>query len=555
MDLIVKSISELVNEKFFIPKYQRGYRWDYSQVKALLKDITDNEYNKKYCLQPIVVSKNKDGKWELLDGQQRLTTIYILIKYMKEYMPKIGEFSLEFETRIKSEEFLKNLSSDIENNNDNIDFHYICSAMQDIKKWFNDSSINHDKNTAVMNLHQKLFNDVQIIWYDIRQNISQDEKIQIFTRLNIGKIPLTAAELVKALFLQEKNFSIGNDVEYTKQCQLEIANDWDQIEYTLQEESFWYFLCGDNNKSYFSRIELLLELYLEEKKSKHSDPLWVYFQIQNKLDKKEITVKDMWSEIKHNFMILQEWYGNHKLYHYIGFLVTTGTSLQELLGEYTKYTKEDFLTYLIKKIGGGVRLDIESLSYGNNNNEITKILLLHNIQTIVSNEPYTRFPFNRYHTERWSLEHIHAQNSEELRTEKQWKEWLENHKAYLEEEIPNEIKKETFTILAEQIYKNYYKKYGKTEQEVDHSIRNLALLSSPDNASLSNSIFPIKRGVIIEKDKQGQFIPLCTKNIFLKYYNTDENQQISFWGEPDKDSYYKDILSVLKEFSGVKNEQ
>ena len=73
---------------FFIPDYQRGYRWSAKQVTELLEDIDAFEPNNSasiYCIQPLVVKNQNassvdDGKnavWEVIDGQQRLTTIHI----------------------------------------------------------------------------------------------------------------------------------------------------------------------------------------------------------------------------------------------------------------------------------------------------------------------------------------------------------------------------------------------------------------------------------------------------------------------------------------------
>jgi len=72
--ITLKTIYELLGEKFIISYYQRGYRWTKPQVEQLLKDIWEfsNKENKSknefYCLQPIVVKNTKDG-WELIDGQ------------------------------------------------------------------------------------------------------------------------------------------------------------------------------------------------------------------------------------------------------------------------------------------------------------------------------------------------------------------------------------------------------------------------------------------------------------------------------------------------------
>ena len=89
-----------VQGKFYIPSYQRGYRWQKDQVYRLLDDIYTNGA-KSYCLQPVVVRKH-DDRYELIDGQQRLTTLYILLKYIqKEYKPRIKlNYSLNYENSL-----------------------------------------------------------------------------------------------------------------------------------------------------------------------------------------------------------------------------------------------------------------------------------------------------------------------------------------------------------------------------------------------------------------------------------------------------------------------
>ena len=80
-------------------------------------------------------------------------------------------------------------------------------------------------------------------------------------------------------------------------------------------------------------------------------------------------------------------------------------------------------------------------------------------------------------------------------------------------------------------------------------LRNLALLSQPNNAALNNSVFEIKRREIIRLDKDGHFIPLCTKRVFMKYYNTKSiNVQNFYWSSEDRENYYKEIKESLIEF-------
>ena len=85
-----KLVGEITGQ-FFVPGYQRGYRWGEDEVTRLLEDINANG-TQPYCLQPIVVKKNND-KYELIDGQQRLTTIYLIYKYIYDNINTIEQWS------------------------------------------------------------------------------------------------------------------------------------------------------------------------------------------------------------------------------------------------------------------------------------------------------------------------------------------------------------------------------------------------------------------------------------------------------------------------------
>ena len=106
-----KLVSSIKGE-FYIPSYQRGYRWGENEVIRLLDDVYTNG-KKNYCLQPIVVRKKGDA-YELVDGQQRFTTLYLIYKYMHDANPFFFSepaFSLTYETREASADFLKNLAA------------------------------------------------------------------------------------------------------------------------------------------------------------------------------------------------------------------------------------------------------------------------------------------------------------------------------------------------------------------------------------------------------------------------------------------------------------
>ena len=98
INLEPKLIGDIKGE-FFIPAYQRGYRWK-DEVEMMLNDINEIPEGQNYSLQPIVVKRLSDDKFELIDGQQRLTTIFLILRYIQNFLPKCQiKFSIDYETR------------------------------------------------------------------------------------------------------------------------------------------------------------------------------------------------------------------------------------------------------------------------------------------------------------------------------------------------------------------------------------------------------------------------------------------------------------------------
>ena len=245
--LDTKLVGDITGD-FYVPSYQRGYRWGETEVVRLLDDIYSTEGKRNYCLQPVVVRKNGD-RYELIDGQQRLTTIYLIYRFMnEESFGFIDEprFTLSYETREKSEEFLKSI--DESRKEENIDFWFLCAAYESIKKWFSA----RDRKSTLTNVNKYFDEIVKIIWYEVGE---AEDAIGLFTRLNIGKIPLTNAELVKAMFLSK-----DTDEDVDKEKQEEISLQWDNMEKELHNNSLWYFLTNKANADYQTRIDLVLDL-------------------------------------------------------------------------------------------------------------------------------------------------------------------------------------------------------------------------------------------------------------------------------------------------------
>lgn len=543
---------------FFIPSYQRGYRWGTDEVNRLLDDVYTNGTN-NYCLQPVVVKK-KDDRYELIDGQQRLTTLFILLQYIKkEFKPRIEvKFHLTYETRLNSEFFLQNINPS--QANDNIDYFHIAQAYQIIDEWFREQD---DDVVAADDIYGYLVKNVKIIWYEVGEN---EDAIALFTRLNIGKIPLTSAELVKAMFLSRDNNEFMD-----KEKQEEIALQWDTIEKELHNDSLWYFLTNCVNLNYQTRIDLILDL-ISNKPANCKDKYYTFFFFDEL--KKNGSLDEIWKSIQHTFLILKDWYENHDLYHKIGYLIASGANtLIDIFGLSQGKTKNKFKEELDEYICNSIKINSNyaDLSYEKTEDykKISRLLLLFNVESVCQIDGQTqRFPFNQFKYQNsgrvmWSLEHIHAQQSEGMQKQEQWKEWLKLHLDSVEtvdnnttliEEMQRAIDKpklerHEFETIQDKVIA-VLSVQGNTEYL--HSIANLALLNTSDNAALNNSTFDVKRNAIVNMDKAGQYIPFCTKMVFLKYYTPSAKNQLHFWGQADRIAYVENINRVLREYLSEK---
>ena len=554
-DIVLESrLVGTIKGDFFVPSYQRGYRWGKTEVVRLLDDIYSCDGD-SYYLQPVVVRKNGD-KYELIDGQQRLTTIYLVYRYMNNASGGFidePQFSLYYETRKKSASFLQ--SVDMARKEENIDFWFICNAYDSIKQWFEAK----EKKSVLTNINKYFDEKVKIIWYEV--NDSDDAAISLFARLNIGKIPLTSAELVKAMF-----FSRDTKLGIDKNMQKEIALQWDNIEKELHENDFWYFLTNQSIASYQTRIDLVLDLIAGKKKNSREN-YYTFFKFDEMRQKKP--VREIWRKIQKTFLLLKDWFENHELYHKIGYIIASKElTLSEVYNLSLNKTKAEFIAALDASIRNSMEGVHSELTYENaaDQKKIKKLLLLFNVESVRQNGEHSQwFPFDKFKFSNdgrvaWSLEHIHAQQSEGLKDKKAWKEWLRLHIPSVEavdrkqESLIEEMKsafsksnlqRKDFEKIQQKVVQVLSVK-GNTEYI--HSISNLSLLRASDNAALNNSAFDVKRNVIIKMDTEGQYIPFCTRMVFLKYYTPSAGNQLHFWGESDRKAYIDAINRVLGKY-------
>lgn len=564
--IAVKPVNDLIGSHFFIPSYQRGYRWTTTQVTELLEDIwefseKDKSKDEYYCLQPVVV-KADGNSWRVIDGQQRLTTIYLILKVLK----KEDRFTIKYQTRNMSQEFLENLGEENVIEAVNIDFHFMATAFNLIKKWFDDKKFLDKKFTIKEEFSIALGKSTRVIWYEVGEGVLEKE---IFTRLNIGKIKLTSAELIKALLLSSNNFK--SDGSRTEHRQKEIASDWDRIEYALQGNEFWYFLNqGPNNVG--TRIQFLFDIVAEKKSSSSQDDLFTFHAFDDRLkaskkDKQQI-VEEIWKQVKDLFLTFEEWHQDRELFHLIGYLITTGKPIESIILESRDKIKSKFKEELRARIVQDIPEDIHVLSYEDKGDwaEIKKTLLLFNVITTLNEEKQSRFPFHRFKAEGsgvWSLEHIHARNSKGLNTLQQWKGWLKDHEEALiridtdkHRDLIADLGAKNNDRLTLEIFNQLFVRVLNIFKEEEnvleiHGIQNMALLDNASNSALNNSIFEVKRKIILDREKRGAFIPVCTRNVFLKYYSSSPTD-LTYWTKTDRADYLRSIMNTFDNF--IKNQ-
>lgn len=579
-----KLVKDLTGMRFVVPSYQRGYRWERTQVQELLDDLygfNPIDPNDRYCLQPIVVRKRDDGSYELVDGQQRLTTIFIIQRY-SYWMARRDdiEFEIRYETRPDSWTFLTDGVSD--QNGDwgkNPDYYYMRQAWCAIEDWCSTKGM--DLFSFFTDITGKLSGKVILIWYEMP---ASGNPISMFRRLNVGKVPLTNAELVKGLLLSQAK----NDVDPSLPDK--IALSWDSIEHSLQREPFWLFLTNKSLASHdeSTRIDLLFNILARSKATgvtsrEASDPYFAFRVISEELHAERMKPRQLWAEVEDIYSTLSYWYADNELYHKIGYLVASestnvGGLFKQLQGLRKSEVSDRLDSLVSRSLGKYSDKDaLRSLTYSTTKEKsaIRKVLLLFNVLTVLQSESSEgRFPFDLYKSQGWDIEHIHATASEPPKDES-----ADNGNATNARRIYFESLKKVaddlgisapgaFSAIDSFILSGDYSSEEKSfafantqcselmvsitgEQD---GIANLTLLDSETNRSYGNDTFDVKRRVIMLRDRRATFIPPCTRNVFLKYYTLDRAElNLTVWDRDDREGYLEGELGILSTLSSYLN--
>ena len=572
---------------FIIPYLQRAYKWKEKQAKQMLEDFSEFLKQEKtyYCMQPLAVVKIGDNKYELLDGQQRLTTLLILWRILFESDEKTSyPYKFEYERDSSESNTLINRYSFITESDEikkgeygNIDEYYMSKVYGAIKLYFdnpNNKKTDEQKADNYKETFKKLLKGKHILflWYEV----NEEEKHTTFAHLNSGKIELTCSELIKAILLSDGNKeSLDNNRLPDKSL---VAAQYAEMEEAFNDDRLWYMLQTDEPLYNGSRMDLLFNMVLNiNRKAYEADPKAAFYKVYAR----RADLSRFWKDCRAYFVRIMDLYKNPYTYHYIGYL--TYTEGNNKIDDWVKVYKESGLKGCIEQLKSKVREsisglgDLEKITYSDTSKAtLRKIFILHNIQTILIHYEtikkanlglrfsYEQFPFELLYSQRWDIEHIASQTENPLTKIQDCKDWIASVRADYSEifvqrpDLNNEIdlfEKDSKIEMFKQIYNEIVSSAEKNSPQNKDGLGNLVLLDSHTNRSYHNSLYKRKRKIILaasnidnqNNEYQVTYIPRCTLNVFLKTYNTGLDVKLGEWTQDDYDKYLGDLKEKLEQ--------
>lgn len=367
----------LGNGKLYnIPEYQRGYKWTEQQVEQLLKDIhefeTGGDDDLFYCLQNITLVE-KEGNFNVVDGQQRLTTLTLLLSYFNEtYLVKdkinyaVREPSNAFLQKVVSnendfiqnilenpffEEFVKDADFDYQ------DIYFMFTALRCINNWFLEKE-KDNKKIDIEAFKNKLLKNVKLIV----NRITGIEEQELFMNLNAGRVHLDGSDLVRAILITRVAKQEMEDYDSTEIKNVVRLNErririgweldelnlwWSKKDVAAYFTSFTNIKIGEKETIRFNQekhpINLLYKLWTEINQNKEKGIRLSLFETKN------TNALDLYISIIQLHRTLKDWYEDREIYHFLGFLFSQkAVAFQKVWQEWNKenITRVDFISYL-----------------------------------------------------------------------------------------------------------------------------------------------------------------------------------------------------------------
>lgn len=604
--------SYLQGKTYSIPPYQRGYKWDTKDIERLLKDINEfspnEDLNLFYCLQNITLVESQDSKaFNVVDGQQRLTTLTVILSYLNEY--ELINEKLQYNVRKETEEFLKeyifkpnelkniqNWEQFLENTSikgkdyDYQDVFYLFNAYKAIQTWF------ETYPNSVTAMKDKILNHVKLI-VNLPKNIEEQE---LFENLNGKRVPLDGADLIRALIITRVAKKEIGDIDDSIKQNVLINERRVKIGLMLDRINHWW--ADENKKNYFHQFTKESKVPDEESISfndvtypiNHLYKLYVLAYGEGVLYmeffEKKVIEDGFLDELQLLQRTMENWCNDKELYHLILFTSIYARekikeepvlSFKELLHQWKKLYRKDFIRFLKKRIASTevfndlinqterCKEENEKTAFLENwydNKLITVSVLLDIISILSSNS--TCLPARHFKAYKEDLEHIFPQTpvgdriKDKIKQTQILKEYIDIINQSLSEEEKININ-DCDIDWENQNWKDdiKFRINNRIEKVIPvNSLGNMCVLHESVNRGYGNDFFLEKRIDIMRKSQEGFFIRPHVYDAFNKIFLERHDESIDMkmmnrWDRSDILARREYIIKRISNFLNTSNEQ
>lgn len=192
----VLNVEQIFESEYVIPLYQRNFAWGEEQIITLLDDIYESikSGEQKYFIGTLVVICRKNGEYEVIDGQQRLTTLALLLYVLQSDV----QIKLHYDSRSEVEMFLKSIASGRMTTNGDVFVQHFSDAIEIMKEYVRE----HQQSEKDFNDKLSIFTRNNV--YLVREVMPSDTDVAAYFEImnNRGE-QLQEHEIVKGLLLEK----------------------------------------------------------------------------------------------------------------------------------------------------------------------------------------------------------------------------------------------------------------------------------------------------------------------------------------------------------------
>jgi len=530
-----------------IPLYQRGYKWQPKHVSKLLDDIYqfDHKDDKFYCLQNITIVPNENA-YNVVDGQQRLTTLSLILNYLEEQELIKGKVGFpnnsirRHSNKFINEVIFENLSTVLDTSWDDFiekhpdydhqDIYHMYAVLQSIDEWFGSRPGN----------------------------------------LNSKRIPLDGADLIRAMLITRVVYEEGKketdvkNIVRVNERRIKIGWVIDQTNnWWSQNEVLGFFsgLLSMQDKKLLLGLQFNFELHpINLLYFLYAQSIGESLSIEFYEEQNNQPIK-LYRNIIKLHETLRDWFQDREIYHFLGYLIFQDKDTTDFIAIWKMWTQsadrktfKQSLKSRIKKslIDQGQLLDFRDTDFNwykqNKEKLVQGLILMDLIHSLKNNQ--SRIPYAGFTKKANDIEHIFPQKPADPDDIESYVDFLNQHiveggkHRFKYSKLKKELNEEEFEIRVEAFISRI------TEGYKIHAIGNLVLLNSSLNRSISNSSYSYKRARIIDYYNRGNYIQPHTFHVFVRYFNDLENRNNDFehWSQKDITDNSEAIALAIKGF-------